>query len=323
MSPRAALLFQRAAPVVALMLFSVGCGIEQNESAQTKDSGVTVPLPAMVPPSAMPGSDSSREPDAGEPAPVVPQSDAGAPSNNEEDAGLPAVTPPKPSRTIRFMAVGNTSSAGSTNTASYRYWLQKKFDAVSIPYDFVGSQNKTTSDGVQGPYKYKDFDPDHESYASLRVISDTPSRDTRKQMKGWVERSKPDVVLMILAMGDIMYVDKPDYQSIAGGYVEIIKQARAANPNIAIFMSSPHPIKARSKPNSMENLAALIPHQKRVVEMMNSSTSPVVFVDIWTDYDPDTDNLGTAWHPDESGEKIIADRFLETFKHLMEIHSFF
>jgi hypothetical protein len=323
MKPAAALRAARAVSAALVAMTWVSCGPEPVAMPDAVDSGSPASPSSAARPSDIDAPDRPAPTAAADSGVTQPQADAGVFWGDEEDAGVPGVGIPQPSRLLRFMAVGNTSSAGSNKTASYRYWLQKKFDAVPVAYDFVGSQNKTTSDGIAGEYKYKDFDPDHESYASLRVISDNQSRDTRKQMKGWVERSKPDVVLMILAMGDIMYVDKPDYQAIAGGYVEIIKQARAANKNIAIFMSSPHPIEAKSRPNSMKNLQALIPYQKEVVKMMNTGDSPIIFVDIWTGYDPDADNLGTTWHPSESGEKIIADRFFEAFLKLRTEHPFF
>jgi GDSL-like Lipase/Acylhydrolase family len=251
---------------------------------------------------------------------------AGAPSAADagyRDGGVSEVPEAPLARALNVMAVGNTSSAGSTGSASYRYWLQKKLDGIEVSYDFVGSQNKTTSDGVKGDYKYPDFDPDHESYPSLRVIDvENPARDTRLQIKGWVQRQKPDIVLVLLGMGDVMYVDAPNYQAIFEGLIDIVKNARAANPQVAILLSSVHPIKAKSRPNSMQNLAALIPYQKKVAAMMHAPTAPVHFVDVWTGYDPDNDNLMNSWHPDESGEKIIAERFFEAVQALLADEAF-
>jgi lysophospholipase L1-like esterase len=243
--------------------------------------------------------------------------DAGVVVTPPQDAGVSGVAP-RPNRPLRFLAVGNTSSGGSTGAASYRYWLQKQLDDAGVGYDFVGSQNKTTADGVSGPYKYKDFDPDHESYPSLRVISDTASRDTRMNIRSWVQQSRADVVLLMLGMGDVMYDESPDYDAILNGYREILRQARLANDRIAILVSSAHPIRAPSRPYGMGNLSRLIPYQKRVVSEGDTSMSPVLFVDIWTGYDPDRDNIPGKWHPDESGEVIIAGRFFSAIEALLQ-----
>lgn len=96
--------------------------------------------------------------------------------------------------------------------------------------DFVGSMT-----GIQGRCSAPaGFDADHEGHSGWQAYD-----IAQNNIDGWMQQSSPDVACVLLGTNDIN-IGKRDATTIVDAYTSLLSSMRAANPNIAVVVSSPH-----------------------------------------------------------------------------------
>ncbi len=150
-----------------------------------------------------------------------------------------------PSHMTRFMAMGDSITAGSHFSGSYRLPLQEKLAAAGYQFDFVGSQT-TFSDGMA--------DPNHEGYSGERMINatapapgldsmaagDTITWDAPRQLYGAeiqnaINTYQPDVILLMIGVNDMTPIDSLTPANRATEYSMVLQQIFGLSPQIKVI----------------------------------------------------------------------------------------
>lgn len=224
-----------------------------------------------------------------------------APAQADPVVPLAAATPTA-GAPVRIMPLGD-SITGSPGCWRQLLW-QKLQDAGHTGVDMVGSLNNSTSCGTA-------FDGDNEGHGGY-LATDIAAKD---QLPAWLETADPDVVLMHLGTNDLWSAKTTD--AVLGAYGTLVKQMRAQNPTVAVLV-------ARIIPVAPDNDCAQCP--QRTVDLNNAipawakslstADSPVVPVDLWSDWDPIADT-GDGVHPNKSGIAKMADRWYAPLASLL------
>jgi len=76
------------------------------------------------------------------------------------------------------------------------------------------------------------FDSHHEGHSGYQAYD-----VAKKNIVGWVQNTKPDVVQFMLGTNDVN-IGKRDANTIVEAYTSILASLRAANPNVSVIVSS-------------------------------------------------------------------------------------
>lgn len=206
-----------------------------------------------------------------------------------------------PGEPVRIMPLGDSITSAFNGHASYRYWLWKKLVAASYDVDFVGNEHE----GVEGGHpKHPNFDQDHEGHAGWTAD------EVLARIAEWAEATRPDVVLVQLGSNDLEHGE--DNGQTREELRQIIGELRAVNPHVAVLVAqeSPFitaPIELQEELNEMIGIMADDEHRPE---------SPVIAVDLWTGFTMEHDTYDWV-HPNQAGEKKMADRFFEALVPLL------
>lgn len=87
--------------------------------------------------------------------------------------------------------------------------------------------------GIQGRCNAPSgFDADHEGHSGWQAYDIAANN-----IDGWMQQSSPDVVSVLLGTNDIN-IGKRDAATIIEAYTSLLSSMRAANPNVAVVVSS-------------------------------------------------------------------------------------
>jgi lysophospholipase L1-like esterase len=190
------------------------------------------------------------------------------------------------------MPLGDSITEGGGGYATYRYWLQKDLAKAGLAADFVGSQHGSH----WGKPRFSDFDPDHEGHWGWT------SEQVRERIDEWAAAARPDVVLMHLGTNDL--VARPDV--IPQNLAAIIASLRKANPRVTVFVARLIPVRGFDR----ESLERANDSIERMAKDRSTKESRVIVVPQDSGFDATADTVDGI-HPNESGERKMASRWLE------------
>lgn len=212
---------------------------------------------------------------------------------------------PQPSagQPVRIMLVGDSVTEAEKDHASYRFWLDRMLTSAGIDFDFVGSRSGVHNSFVGGANVqpiYPWFDQDHQSRwgATLNEVAGYPT-------------PQADIAVIHIGHNDIRGGKTP--QQMINDLSAYIDQLRAINPNIRIAIAQPIANFSLGWVAEMDQYRALIPG---LAAAKSTAQSPVIVVDQYTGFDPQVHTYDTV-HPNEAGERQIAERFFEAFRSLL------
>ena len=224
---------------------------------------------------------------------------------------------------IRIMPLGDSiteASTGVNHTPSYRRDLWDLLDAAGHPVDLVGSRfgvyDLSNPPGEADPGG--EWDKDHEGHwgwSADQILNGRPS-EYPGTLSDWAPANPADLVIMHLGTNGMNRGHTPE--STIEELEDIIEVLRAANPNIVVFVAQIIPSRDPTVNAAIDALNALIPS----LASLGTSESPVVIVDLNTDYDVEWnfDDL----HPGPVGRAFIAQGWfdaLEASGHLIPDNS--
>ena len=212
----------------------------------------------------------------------------------------------EPAEPLKILTIGGSRVAGDHPTyESYRYELWKNLITENWNVDFVGY----LEDAATYPeYMGQTFDPDHAGIAGLMTpnvinnIQDILSEET-------------DVVLMDIGGNDLLNGTSPE-ETVAK-VNEIIDLIQEKYPNVTVIVEQIAPahsfvMSAGFTPLMLEFNELIL----EVAEQQTNETSKVIVVDMaegWSDA-----YLADELHYNETGAKIIADRYFEAIEAFVE-----
>ncbi|MFN0057394.1 MAG: SGNH/GDSL hydrolase family protein [Planctomycetota bacterium] len=208
---------------------------------------------------------------------------------------------PAESQSVRVLPLGDSITEAYTGYASYRYWLWQDLISAGYSVDFVGSMQGVYA----GPPLYTDFDLEHEGHWGWRIDQ------VLAQLPSWAADADPDISLVHIGHNDLW-----QGQGISSTIAELdalIDTLRAQNPSIAIVLAQVIP----AAPGiGLDEIPAFNVEVAALAALKDSPQSPVVLVDHYTGFDPSSDTWDGV-HPDESGEQLMAQRWLAVLMTLL------
>ncbi len=217
---------------------------------------------------------------------------------------------------IKIMPFGDSITASYPPFSSYRCYLDHMLDAANIYFIFSGSQYldsyyKSLLPPCGDPLT--DFDNRHEGYSGYptskfldpqdaNYIDDILSRDIYQTAK----KNIPQIVLMHLGTNDLN--QSIPIPQIVANLGTLIDHFRAWNPSVAVLVAQIIPCTGYTWCSQVDDLNAAIP---ALAAEKNNLFSPVVVVDMYSDYNPTAYNdPSNPVHPNSSGDAIIAARWM-------------
>ncbi|MBD1396619.1 hypothetical protein H9Q13_05525 [Pontibacter sp. JH31] len=234
---------------------------------------------------------------------------------------------PEAQKTLKIMALGNSITQGSAENPSYRYQLWRMLVDAELNFEYVGSLDTNWDRAAAGTehgadvaspamgevYKGKTFNNKHEGHWGWTLQetlygkkNPTPYKRDKGKLSEWLQGYTPDVVLMHLGTNDLIHSQPLD--STISKVERVVNQLRADNDGVAIFMAKVTPIPAQfANVDSSKQYNNLIP---KLASRLSTSRSPIIVVDMYTGFNPDTHTYD-ALHPNSEGEKLIAKRWFD------------
>jgi lysophospholipase L1-like esterase len=203
---------------------------------------------------------------------------------------------------------GGTSDDGGVHP-TYRYWLWEKLTDNGYAVDFVGS---TTSPSFSG----YSFDRGNEGHGGYRIGDIVDGVGGEGKLSTWLKGYYPDVALVLIGTNDVLWNTPMEKRfSNLGRLVETL---RDRNPEIVIFIAKLPPT-GDSNRNEGQGLYEFNSRLPGWASGKSTSASPIRVVDLASGYDGRADNQADRYiHPDESGEKKIANKFYSAIATYLE-----
>ena len=193
---------------------------------------------------------------------------------------------------IRIMPTGDSITEGASGDATYRYFLWQALVNAGNSVDFVGTMTGVSS----GAPKYPNFDQNHEGHSGWRADRMANSATS------WATSSAAQIVLLHAGTNDLV-----QSQTVASTIIDltnIIKRMRTANPQMTFLMAKIIPIAGMTSLVQQLNTAI-----GTLATQMNTATSRVVAVDLYTGFSVTTDLKADGIHPTESGYQKMANNW--------------
>ena len=200
----------------------------------------------------------------------------------------------------RIMPLGDSITQSDTTHNSYRRPLWQMLENAAYSGDFVGSLTSNWN----GPPPDPDFDMDHEGHWGWRADQ------VLANINAWAAAAQPDIVLIHLGHNDLW-----QGQSVASTIDElgqIIDEVRLVNSSATFLLAQVIPAMSGIGLDQIPDLNTQIP---ALAASKHSADSPVVVVDQYTGFDPDTDTWDGV-HPNASGEQKMAQNWYDAIQLL-------
>jgi hypothetical protein len=195
---------------------------------------------------------------------------------------------------IRIMPLGDSITHGVSGRASYRYDLWHAFQASACAVDFVGSQTSVGDPPAPDP----NFDQDHQGHRGWRAD------ELAVQTATWTQAAMPDVIVIHAGTNDIRQ---------GQSNTSTIEDLRAIITNARSVISNVKFVLAQIIPAETFRDAATQDLNTRIAVLageMNTTQSPVILVDQFSEYTSAIDNFDSL-HPNFIGEAKMARRFYD------------
>lgn len=205
--------------------------------------------------------------------------------------------------TIKILPLGDSITHTHVSQLSYRHALWKLLLDEDVDFDFIGSEIQTYGGARSWPdYNGQSFDQDHEGHTSWRVDQIVGS------INGWLEGNTPDVVLLHLGTNDIL--QGQDTASTVEELEDVIEKLQADNSSVDIFLAKIIP---SSKGSANDGIEDLNDHLDSLANRLNTVTSRVIIVDMFTGFNVDNDTYD-GLHPNLSGERKMSQHWFDGMK---------
>ncbi|MEN6517811.1 MAG: SGNH/GDSL hydrolase family protein [Methanospirillum sp.] len=183
---------------------------------------------------------------------------------------------------------------------SYRYWLWEKLNDNDYDVDFVGSSSTPSFSGYS-------FDRDNEGHGGYRIGDIVNGISGEGRLSSWLSGYDPDVAIVLIGTNDVLWDTPMDKRFSNLG--RLVDTLRDRNPEIAIFIGKLPPT-GDAERNEIQGLIEFNSRLPGWASGESTSRSPIRVVDLYSGYDGRDDNQEPRYiHPDESGEKKIANKF--------------
>ncbi|MEN6517813.1 MAG: SGNH/GDSL hydrolase family protein [Methanospirillum sp.] len=217
----------------------------------------------------------------------------------------------------RIVPLGDSLTRSMTVTddggvhPSYRYWLLTRLNDNGYSVDFVGSLTSPSFPGYS-------FDLGNEGHGGYTIgeIVDGVAGSGEGRLSSWLTGYFPDVALVLIGTNDVLADTPMDTRYANLG--RLVDTLRNRNPRIVIFLAKLPPTGDPFR-NDAHGLIEFNTRLPGWASGKSTSSSPVRVVDCYSGYDGRVDNQATRYiHPDESGERKIADRFYSALASYLE-----
>ncbi|KAK0620171.1 SGNH hydrolase-type esterase domain-containing protein [Immersiella caudata] len=187
------------------------------------------------------------------------------------------------------MALGD-SITGSPGC--WRALLYRKLQTAGITNTkFVGSLP------AQGcGFTYDGANEGHGGILATGIVS-------RRELPGWLERSKPDLVMMHLGTNDVWNNKSP--AEILGAFGTMVDWMRDSKKEVKILVAQIIPMRPSNCPQCGDRVVALNNAIPEWAASKNKTESPIIVVDCWKGFDPARDT-GDGVHPNNAGNEKLA-----------------
>lgn len=194
----------------------------------------------------------------------------------------------------RIMPLGDSLTQGTAEYPGYRVILWRQLREQGLQVDFVGSARNYFM-RRWGPWG---FDGDHEGHWGWSAAQ------LRHHLGPWARRARPDIVLLHAGVNDLFGGRTPE--AIVADLETIVHYLRRTNPRVAVLVAQlPATLDDQSGPHVVEL-------NQRIAELglrLNTEASPVVVVDQFSGFDPQTDTYD-GLHPNARGAEKMAARWM-------------
>jgi lysophospholipase L1-like esterase len=220
------------------------------------------------------------------PAPAAPPKAAAQPGA-ANGSGRPAFI---------VLPFGDDITQGAQGHDSYRYWLLQRARETGYDVGYAGSQKGTFG----GPAAHPAFDPPHEGHWGWTTAAALARIDA-------LAFGCPPYVIINLGLNDL---DQPD--AAVNNLVKIIDGFRKVNSHVVVIVVQVIPVKGFA-----EQAATINKGIATIGKLAQSLDSPILTVNLTTGFDP-AKLTYDGIHPNEDGEKFIADRIFAALQAVMD-----
>ncbi len=204
---------------------------------------------------------------------------------------------------VKILPLGDSTTCASKYKVSYRYPLWKKLVDAGKQIEFVGSHSAAGDFGRTQWDKYKNqsFPPRHECHSGWRTDQVLNGTTKGNGLSQWLKGYRPDIALIHLGTNDIYQSQTPE--STRDEIAQVIEKLRKNNPHIKILLARIMPMKMN--PNIQRLNRLLLQLSKK----MTKPDSPIISVDMYTGFNPNSDFQKDHIHPNAKGEEKMAQRW--------------
>lgn len=232
----------------------------------------------------------------GDGMPTMGGGDSGPPSPG--DSGPPPVYGPL----VRICPMGDSITAGTGESASYRRPLWQSLRDAGANVDFVGSMPNNNT----GRPPFDDYDWDNEGHGGYRAD------ELADRLPEWIlQYEKPDIVLLHIGTNDLNQDDTTE--GIIGDIERLVGIIRERNPSATVVLAQ---IIGMTTPSFTERARALNAAMPALVTRLSTTASPIILVDQMSGFTPATMTYDGT-HPDETGERQMANVWLAALRPLL------
>lgn len=209
------------------------------------------------------------------------------------------------SSSIKILPLGDSITCASKYKVSYRYPLWKQLIDAGKPIKYIGSQTEKGNGGRKwNAYKNIPFPAANEGHSGWRADQILNGLENgEKGLNSWLANYKPDIALIHLGTNDLYQKQTPE--STRDDIGNIIKKLRSKNPKIKIILAEIIPL--RNNPAVIQLNKLLV----KLAQQMSQANSPVISVDMYTDFNLQTDMQKDKIHPNAKGEIKMAQHWFD------------
>ncbi|MGV9598322.1 cellulose binding domain-containing protein [Streptosporangium sandarakinum] len=211
-----------------------------------------------------------------------------------------AVSAPAGAAATRIMPLGD-SITGSPGCWRALLW-GKLQNSGYTGIDFVGTLPP------QGCSVVHDGDNEgHGGYLATDVAD-------RNLLPGWLEATRPDIVMMHFGTNDVWSDIAP--ATILDAFTKLVGQMRAANPDMKILVAKIIPMNPSTCAECGQRAVNFNDAIPAWAAATSTARSPIVVVDQWTGFDTATDTYDGV-HPNAAGDRKMSDRWYPALTGLL------
>ena len=199
---------------------------------------------------------------------------------------------------IRVIPIGDSITAGfhGSPSGSYRQVVQERLDAVGTAYDFVGNFRRGNADV---------FDTDHQGIPGAAIAG------TLETVGSPLQEYDPDFALILL--GTNLHFSSPD-SDFASDYRELFEHINENTSDISIVISTVPGFGDGfgSLPGSVDFRNEFVfPAINAGIRQAASEFENVTVVDLFSEFDIETDLASDGVHPNLFGQQKLGNLFAD------------